>query len=240
MLLIEGMANYLAMQLLEKTHGPEQLRRYQRQALWASYEVPRTRAAVPLLRADTGFLGYRKGAHALYGLSRYIGEERMNTALRRLFEKYQSGAPPLPTTRDLFAELRAVTPPTYQYLLRDLFEANTFWELETQRAAARHAEGGAWQVTLDVKARKLVVDEAGVETDLPLDDWIDIGVFAPAEHGDALSTPLYVQKHHVNATTTTIMLTVPGKPSRAGTRDPYNLLIDWDTDDNVTPLEMQE
>jgi hypothetical protein len=39
-------------------------------------------AAVPLFRADNAFLGYGKGAHALYGLSRHIGEERMIPRLR--------------------------------------------------------------------------------------------------------------------------------------------------------------
>jgi hypothetical protein len=29
-------------------------------------------------------------------------------------------------------------------------------------------EAGTWQVTLDVRARKVVVDEAGVETELPM------------------------------------------------------------------------
>ena len=94
----------------------------------------------------------------------------MNSALRRLFEKYRSGAPPLPTTLDLYRELQAVTPDSYRTLLHDLFEANTFWELKTERATAEQTEAGAWQVTLDVRARKVVVDTAGIETVLPMDD----------------------------------------------------------------------
>ncbi len=232
----ESLANYSGMTVLERTYGHEHLERYLREVLWVFYEAPRTRAAVPLLRADNAFLGYRKGAQALYGLSRYIGEERMNSALRRLFEKHKSGMPPLPTTRDLYAELQAVTPDTFQYLLHDLFETNTFWELETQRAMAEQTGAGTWKVTVDVRARKVVVDTAGVETELPMDDWVEVGVFAPAETGEASDTPLYLQKHRILSARQTITVTVPRKPARAGI-DPDHLLIDLKMDDNIKTVK---
>ena len=59
---------------------------------------------------------------------------------------------------DLYRELQAVTPNSYRSLLHDLFEANTFWELETEQAAAEQTAAGTWQVTLDAQARKVVVD----------------------------------------------------------------------------------
>jgi len=253
-LMAEGLANYLGMQMLEKTYGHEHLRRYLSEVLWASYEAPRTRAAVPLLRADSAFLGYRKGAHALYTTSRYIGEERMNAALRRLVEKHGSGtAPfdslsrelaqgrPLPTTLDLYRELQAVTPDSLHSLLHDLFEANTFWELETERVTAAQTVAGTWQVALDVRARKVVVDEAGVETEMPMDDWVEIGVF----DGNGSDEPLYLQKHRIRSGKQTITVAVSpalregGQPARAGI-DPNNLLIDWQMDDNVRPVRVQQ
>ena len=136
-----------------------------------------------MLRALDPYLAYRKGPFALYALSEYIGEERVNAALRRLLEKHRPGEAPLATTLDLYRELQAVTPDSLQYLLHDLFEVNTFWELETERATAEQTAAGTWQVTLDVRARKVVVDSAGVETEVPMDEWVEIGVFAPAEAG---------------------------------------------------------
>jgi hypothetical protein len=32
-------------------------------------------------------------------------------------------------------------------------------------------------VSLDRRARKVVVDEIGVETNVPMNDWVEIGVF---------------------------------------------------------------
>ena len=78
-----------------------------------------------------------------------------------------------------------------------------FWELKTERATAQQSKAGAWQVTLDVRARKVVVDEAGVESEVPMDDWIEIGVFGESE-GDP-----YVQQHRVHSGTQTITVTVP-------------------------------
>ena len=236
-LLVESLAVYSGMRVLEETYGYEHLRRYLSQ-LRASYEVPRTRAAAPLLRAVDPFLTYRKGPLALYALSRYIGEDPVNEALRRLLEEHGSGTPPLPTSLDLYRELQAVTPDSLRYLLYDLFEANTFWELETERATAEQTEAGPWQVTLDVRTRKVVVDSAGVETPVPIDDWVELGVFAPAEEGEELGEPLYRQMHRIRSAEQTITVTVPRRPARAGI-DPYNLLIDLEIDDNIEEVEIK-
>jgi hypothetical protein len=230
-LLSETLASYSGYQVVEKTYGREHLRRLLSRLRMAD-DIPPTRAAVPLLRAAGSYAAYRKGFFAMYALSEYIGAERVNEALRRLLAKHRSGAPPLLTSLDLYRELQAVTPDSLQYLLHDLFEANTFWELETEEATAEETEAGAWQVTLHVRARKLVVDEAGVETEVPMDDWVEIGVFAPAGEGEESGGPLYVQKHRIRSGKQTITVTAPRKPARAGI-DPYHLLIDWELDDNV-------
>ncbi len=172
---------------------------------------PPIRRGEPLLRGLDPYLAYRKGPFALYALSEYSGEEQVNGALRRLLEKHRPGEAPLATTLDLYRELQAVTPDSHQYLLHDLFEANTFWELETERAAAVQNETGAWQVTLDVRARKVVVDEAGVETEVLMDDQVEIGVFAPAEEGEELGKLLYVQMHRIRAGAQRITVTVPSR-----------------------------
>jgi ABC-2 type transport system permease protein len=49
--------------------------------------------------------------------------ERVHEALRRLLEKHGGGRPPLPTTLDLYRELKAATPDAFHSLLHDLFVA---------------------------------------------------------------------------------------------------------------------
>lgn len=226
----ESVAWYAAMKAVENARGIEQLRRL---LSWMRHphRYPPIRRGEPLLRGLDPYLSYRKGPFALYALSEYAGEERINGALRRLLEAHRPAEAPLATTLDLYRELQAATPASLRYLLHDLFEVNTFWRLDTERAAAEPAGDGAWRVTLDVRARKVVFDEAGVETEVPMNDWVEIGVFAPAETGRGrLSAPLSVRKHRIRSGGQTITVTVPGRPAHAGI-DPYQLL---DTeDDNV-------
>ena len=231
-LMSESLAVYSGMQVLREFYGDDQVRRYLR-LVRTMYEAPRSRAAVPLLRADGSFLGYRKGAVALHALSRYIGEDRVNGALRRTLEKHAGGEPPQPTSLDLYAELEAATPDSLRYLLSDLFEANTYWDLETEAVRMDSAAGGTWRVALDVKARKLTVDSAGAETEVPMDDWVEVGVFAAVGDGvNVLDDPIQVRMQRIRSGRQTITVTVPRKPLRAGI-DPFHLLIDLKTDDNL-------
>lgn len=121
-----------------------------------------------------------------------------------------------------------------RYLLAGLFEANTYWELAAKRVEAKRSGTGEWRVTLDVRARKVVVDEAGVETEAPLDDLVEVGVFAAAGDGEP-GVPLYLRMHRVRSGEQRITLTVPGEPVRAGI-DPRNLLIDVEAGDNLAEV----
>jgi hypothetical protein len=217
------------MRVVEETLGPEHLRRYLL-AMRKQFGAPHTRAAPPLLRATGSFAWSRRGPFALYALSQYIGKERVDDALRSLLRKYGSGAPPLPTSLNLYRELQAVTPDSCQSLLRDLFEKNTFWEFETERATAKQTSADAWQVTLDVRARKVVVDEAGIETEAPMDDWVELGVFGEGEP--------YMGKRRIRSGQQALTLTVPRKPRSAGI-DPGNLLTELDTENNIKGVKIE-
>jgi hypothetical protein len=89
-----------------------------------------------------------------------------------------------------------------------------------------------------VEARKVVGDSAGVERETPMNEWVEIGIFAAAGAGEVLGKPLYVQKHRISSGRQTITVTVPQAPARAGI-DPYNLL-DWEEGDNIEPVEIDE
>ncbi len=232
-LLSESLAWYSAMSVVRETYGDEHLRRLL-DLMREAYLNPSSRADLPLLRSHDWFSAYRKGPFAMYALREYVGAERVDTALRRLIEKYGSGEAPLPTSLDLYAELQAVTPDSLRHLLADLFEANTFWELAAKQVTAEQTETGAWQVTLDVQARKVTVDVNGVVTEVPLDDLVAVGVFAAAD-SEGLGEPLYMQKHRVRSGQQRITVTVPRKPARAGI-DPRNLLIDVKASDNLKEI----
>ena len=234
-LLSESLAWYSAFGVVEETFGPEHLQRLLA-VMQTAYETPRTPADVPLLRAHNEYHNYRKGPFALYALSQYIGREEVNAALRHLLGKHRAKTTDLPTSLDLYQELRQVTPDSLRYLLHDLFAANTFWELAAEQATARRTEADQWEVTLAVRARKVVVDTAGTQTRIPLDDWIEVGVYGPAAEGGKPGRPLYLQKHRLRSDRQVITVTVPQKPATAGI-DPRHLLIDWQMNDNTEAVK---
>ncbi|MBF9221245.1 M1 family aminopeptidase [Hymenobacter ruricola] len=233
-LITESLAWYSAMGVLEDKYGPEYLPALL-SFLREENETPRTRAAKPLLQADGFYQNYRKGPFALYALSQYMGRDRMNGALRQLLARHRPGTRPFATSLDLYQELQTATPDSLRPLLHDLFQANTFWELATETATAKPLKGGAWQVTLGLQASKLVVDSVGTETQRPMTEWVEIGVFAPAA-GKETGKPLYLKKHLISTGQQTIVLTVPARPAKAGI-DPRQLLIDWEATDNYKMVQ---
>ena len=237
--LSESLAWYSAMQVVKEAKGPAALRRLHA-FMREPYPWPPIRTGLPLLRAMDPWAGYRKGPFALYALSEAVGEARLNTALRTLLARRAGPAPTPATTTDLYRELRAVTPDSLRPLLHDLFAANTFWDVRTDRVAAEETATGAWRVTLDVHARKAVADTAGRETEVPMDEWLEVGVFARPEDGGELGAPLYLRRHRIRSGAQRITVTVPRRPWLAGI-DPHHLL-DWiedGDDDNVEPVEVE-
>ncbi|HYW30934.1 MAG TPA: M1 family aminopeptidase, partial [Gemmatimonas sp.] len=234
--LSESLANYSAMMATEKTYGPEAARRvYDFQM--ERYLLGRATQSreVPLLDVeDQPYINYRKGAIAMYTLREQIGEDRVNAALRRYIEKYRGAEPPFPTSRDLFAEFRAVTPDSLQGLLSDWFEHVTLWDVRTERARVEPTGTGSYRVTVDVRAKKTRADSVGQEREAPMDEEVEIGLF-PAGEEEALGEPLYLGRHRIRSGKGTVTIVVPHKPGRAAI-DPFNKLVDRDRNDNVATL----
>jgi len=227
-MLSETMAQYSALMVMEKEDGPDKMRRF------LKYELDRYLSGrggelieeMPLeLVESQGYIHYSKGSLVLYALKDYLGESTLNGALRRYIASVRFQPPPYTVSRDLLAFVAEVTPPEKRRLLDDLFRAITLFDLQAVEATSRRLADRRFEVTLRAKVRKLRADGKGVETEVPLDDWIDVGVLGE-------NATLYLQKHHVTGPELTVQVTVENRPTRAGI-DPYNKLIDRTPSDNV-------
>jgi ABC-2 type transport system permease protein len=225
----ESLANYSAMLVTEKVLGPAEARRvYDFQMNRYLTRRSETGRDVPLLEVeDHPHVSYGKGAVALYTLREAIGDEAMNTALRRFLQKFGRSGPPYATSLDLYAELRAVTPPAYQPLLTDLFETITLWDVKTKQASARRLPDGKYEVTMNLVARKMRADGIGRETQIPMNDLMEVGVFEKEN-----DQPMYLARHRIQNGEQTLRIIVPREPSRAGV-DPSGKLIETVREDNV-------
>jgi hypothetical protein len=161
-----------------------------------------------------------------------IGEEAVNRALRKVIQRYGYNAPPYPTSYALVDALREETPPHLQYLITDLFEDITLFSNRTLDATAAKRPDGKYDVTIKVEAHKYKSDAKGNETEVPMDDWIDIGAFAKPEKGRKYGKTLYRDRVHIANSKSTYTFTTEELPDEAGV-DPFLLLIDRIPDDNT-------
>ncbi len=235
-MLSESLAQYSALMVMQKEYGKEKMRRFLKYEL-DQYLQGRGGELVeemPLMRVENQpYIHYRKGSLVFYALQDAIGEETLNRALSRYIGEVAYQEPPYTYTPDLLKILREVTPAGEQGLLADLFETITLYDLRATTATWTRRADGKYRVKLEVEAKKLRADGRGVESTLPLDDSIDVGVFGSRQGKDGKKeeTVLYLAKHRINREKTTFELVVDGKPSEAGI-DPLNKLVDRTSDDN--------
>jgi ABC-2 type transport system permease protein len=254
----ESLSEYSSLKVLEKEYGEDKMRIFLKDAL-DSYLTGRTlesRKEKPLIyNENQQYIHYNKGSLVLYALSDYIGEDKMNAALSKYIDAVAFQNPPYTTSLEFLSYLDEATPDSLKYLLGDMFRTITLYDNSVKEAVYETLEDSTFEVTLDFYTAKYRTDEEGRRTyadangdslsleiegrrrplqSLPLSDWIDVGVFGLDENGN--EKVLYLQKHKISEIDNSISITVNEKPVSAGI-DPYNKLIDTDSNDNKRALK---
>jgi hypothetical protein len=240
-LLSETLAQYSALMVMEKEYGRDMMRKFLR------YEMDgylRGRGQERLIEHSLlsveykqFYIFYNKGSVAFYYLKEMIGEEAVNRALRKLIHRYGYAPPPYPTSYALVDALREETPAHLQYLIKDLFEDITLFSNRTLEATAVKRADGKYDVTVSVEARKFKADAKGNETEVSVDDWIDIGAFAKPAASRKYGDTLYRERMHITQRNSTFTFTTAQLPETAGI-DPFALLIDRIPDDNMKNVSL--
>ena len=240
--LSETLAQYSSFMVMEKEYGRDLMRKFLMLEM-DNYLRSRGQERLqerPLLTVESeqGYIHYAKGGVVLYYMKEMIGEEAVNRALRNLILQYAYAPPPYPTSYALVDALRRETPPNLQYLIKDLFEDITLFSNRTLAATAVKRADGNYEVTINVEARKFKADAKGNETEVPVDDWIDIGAFAKPGSGKKYGDTLYRERMHITQRNSTFTFTTAQLPQKAGI-DPFALLIDRIPDDNVKNVTLE-
>ncbi|MET4683602.1 ABC transporter permease/M1 family aminopeptidase [Brevundimonas faecalis] len=240
-LLSESLAQYSALMVMEKLYGPDKIRRF------LKYELDRYLRSrgmerleeTPLLRIENQqYIHYQKGGLVMYLLRDQIGEEAVNRALRRVLAQYAFKPAPYPRSLDLLAAIRAEAPADKQALITDLFEKITLYDVKTKSVTATRRADGKWDVALTVEARKLYADGKGEETEAPLKETFEIGLFSaePGKGAFDRKSVILMERRPVRSGTQVFRFVTDKKPSFAGV-DPYNRWIDRNSDDNVKSVD---
>ena len=151
--------------------------------------------------------------------------------------------------------IKEVTPDSLNYLIKDMFETITLYQNRVVETKSEKLDNGKYKVDIEFKVSKYRNNEKGrafygeeerdsitYQTDdmkkpeysVFLEDYIDIGIFG--EDNDENETELYVKKHKISKIHNKITIIVDQEPIEVGI-DPYNKLIDTNSEDNRMKIE---
>ena len=242
-LISESLAEYSALMVAEHRYGSDNLQRFLKYDLdrYLRGRATESKKENVFINCNRPYQWYQKGSMILYALKDYIGEEKLNGAIRSFRDSFAlKENPPFAGSYDLFNAIQKVVPDSFQYFLNDSWKKIALYENRILSAKSKSLGNDEYEVTIQVKARKMYSDEKGNETEATnTNDYMDIGIFANDEvekGGRKMTIPLYLQKHRFTNGEHTVTIKVKGKPVRAGI-DPYNKLIDRVPDDNRVDVE---
>ncbi|HKK92549.1 MAG TPA: M1 family aminopeptidase, partial [Longimicrobiales bacterium] len=236
-LMSETLSQYSALMTMEREYGQEQIHKFLKYEM-DNYLSSRGAEALqekPLMRVDAsqGYVHYRKGAVVLYYLREMLGEDALNSALRDLVDEFGYAGPPYPTSHEMVDRIRAVTPDSLRYLITDLFEEITLYDNRVVGdPVMEELEDGRWRVTYDVQTAKIRADSVGVETQIPMDDYVDLAVLGRPEEGAERGEVLARERRRLTDGEHTIEFVVDELPWQVAV-DPDYYLIDRVPDDNI-------
>lgn len=256
----ESLSEYVALKVLEKSEGKQEMRKFLKKAL-DGYLTQRTferKRETPLMYNDGQlYVRYQKGSLVFYALSDYIGEEKLNNALKEYVEKVKFQNAPYTTSIEMVDKIREVTPDSLQYVIKDMFETITLYRNRITKVDSKKLDNGKYQVDIEFDVSKYRNDKKGKRyygekvgdtisyktekmkkpiLSVPLADYIDVGIFGETKvDGKKKEKELYLKKHKITEIHNKVSIIVDEKPVEVGV-DPYNKLIDTQSDDNRRKL----
>jgi hypothetical protein len=238
----ETLAQYSAMMVAERELGRQQVRRVlEHEFDWYLRGRAGERGVEPPLARVAGqdYVSYHKGALAMYALRDAVGEAQLNAALSRYLTRTAVKTPPYTTTAELLEEIRRAAPEESGQLIEDLFERITMFRNTITAATSARRADGTFLVRLTLDARKVQADSAGLEREVPIDDWIDVAVYGEERDGGSRGPVLFAGRRRISASPVALEMVVSRRPAWIEI-DPSFKLIDRDRGDNVRRVDDEE
>jgi len=243
-MLVESFAQYSALLVMERVYGRDQVRQF------LKYELDRYLRArggevveeLPLDRVENqGYIHYQKGTLAMYWAKEVIGEEVLDRTLAKFLAQHAFKGAPYPNARDFLALLRAEAGPQHDALITDLFEKITLYDLKVAHATATKRPDGKYALAVEIDARKVYADGKGVETEAPMDELVEFGVFTaePGKKGFKAGDVMLLDKRRITTGHAMALTLVFDQPPKWVGIDPYNKRIDRNSDDNVMAVTLK-
>lgn len=239
--LTETLSQYSALMVMKHRYGPEQIRQFLKYEHDYYLQGRRQEASEeqPLARVNKqGYIHYNKGSIVMYLLQERLGEERVNTVLRGLVERYRFKPAPYARSSDLVDGLLTLARTAAEReLILDQFYRITLYDLRVKQATVRSLPDGQFETTLTVHAGKSYADGKGNERQADFNEQVDVGVFTaqPGDSGFGRENVVSMQRLPIRSGEQQIRIVTQRRPVYAGV-DPYLTFIDRNLNDNVMPV----
>ena len=239
-LLSESLAEYSALMVMRHHYGLAAMQKFLKidQNRYLQGRAFERKKEVPLaLVENQTYLHYGKGSVVMYALQDYLGEQKLNTALRDYVRAVAFQGPPYTNSTEFIGALRRAAPDSLQPFITDNFERITLYDNRVTDAAATKLPDGRYRVSFTVKSAKLYADSTGTERPAAEHDYLPVAIFpAPGKNKMPLP-PLLLQKRRFASGDTKLSFVVAQKPASVAV-DPYHELIDRNLTDNTKDVKL--
>lgn len=254
-LMSESLSEYSSLRVLEQRYGKFQMRKFLKDAL-DKYLLGRAtewKTENPLMyNENQQYIHYNKGSLVLYTMSDFLGEKDFNNILKGYISEVAFQEPPYTTSIEFVDHIRRATPDSLQYLIKDMFETITLYNNRVNKVSSTELPNGKYEVEIDFNVAKYRTDNKGKRvyedtpgktlttgTDkkavksLPLNDYVEVGIFGEKTKKGIheYDNEIYLQRYKIDKIKNKVKIIVNQKPVEVGV-DPYNKLIDTDSNDN--------
>ena len=173
--LVESLAKYTELMVLERLHGREHVRRlltYELDRYLAGRSGEEQRERTLMTVRDQPYIYYSKGALVTYAIRDLIGETAFNTALRRFIAEKRGTS--TATTHDLLRHLRSVSTAAQSALIERWMQKIVLYDFRVDAVNVRPLPDGRFRVNARVHAASFEASPDGTEREIPLDERIDV------------------------------------------------------------------
>lgn len=228
-LMSETMSQYSALMVMEKEYGKDAMKKFLKYEM-DKYLQGRTmegKGELPLMLTENQqYIHYNKGSVVMYALKDYIGEEKLNAAIKAYLDKTKFSGPIYSNAIEFVSYIKAATPDSLHYLVSDMFEKITIYENYVKALSYKKLPDNYYAVTLTVGSAKFASDSIGKQKKVAVNDYMDIGIFSGSvANGTATEKLLLMQRIKMDQPEKTFEFVVKELPVSAGI-DPYLKLID--------------
>ncbi len=239
----ETLAEYTSLMTMKHQYGENGIKNFLKYSL-DQYLRGRAFSFKPersLINVETGqHIWYEKGSMVMYELQDIIGEDKINRALKKFMLEYKDFKKGVyPTSENLYDAIYKVTPDSLKYAVEDGFKKIVLYENRVAKAKTKKLDNGTYETIFTVDSKKIYYSDTGKEErtdDNP--NYIEIGLFGEdiVDTKDVpMKNPYYLERKWIQPGENTFTIVTDKKPIKAGI-DPYNKLIDRNSDDNLQPV----